>query len=202
MKRLRNYFVSGLLFWVPFGLTIVVIRFFIDLIDGIVPAKYQPEVLLNLSTDIPGSGAILVVLVIFLTGLLITNFIGRSLVDLWERLLNRIPGFRGIYNALKQLSSTVLSTSNNSFKHAFLIEYPRRGLWTIAFQSGDYRGEAEANIGEEIINLYVPTTPNPTSGFFIMMAKKEAIPLEMSVDEAFKLVISTGVVAPNEAAEK
>ena len=197
MKNLRNYFVSGLLFWIPLGLSIVVIQFFLELINDLVPPQYLPETLFDLEGKIPGSGIILVILIIIITGILVNNFIGRKLVDLWERLLHKIPGFRGIYNALKQLSDTVLSPNNESFKKAVLVQYPRKGMWTIAFQTGDYHGEVEEKIGQTIINIYVPTTPNPTSGFFIMMPKDEVIELEMSVDEAFKLIISTGVVTPN-----
>jgi uncharacterized membrane protein len=197
LKNLRNYFITGLIFWIPLGLSIVVIKFFLELINDIVPPKYLPEVLFNLEGTIPGSGIIWVLLIIVVTGLLVNNFIGRKLVEIWEKLLDKIPGFRGIYKALKQLSDTVLSPSGNSFKKALLVEYPRKGMWTIAFQTGNYQGEIATKIGEEIINLYVPTTPNPTSGFFIMLPKKDIIELDMSVDEAFKLVISTGVVEPN-----
>jgi uncharacterized membrane protein len=198
LKNLRNYFISGLLFWIPLGLSIVVIKFFLELINDIVPPEYLPEALFNLEGSIPGSGIVWVILILIITGALVSNFIGKKLVELWEKLLNRIPGFRGIYKALKQLSDTVLSPTGNSFKKALLIEYPRKGLWTIAFQTGNYQGEIANKIGEEIINIYVPTTPNPTSGFFIMLPKAEAIELDMSVDEAFKLIISTGVVEPNE----
>ncbi|MBT3277100.1 DUF502 domain-containing protein [Candidatus Thioglobus sp.] len=198
MKNLRNYFISGLLFWIPLGLSIVVIKFFLELVNDIVPPEYLPESLFNLEGSIPGSGIVWVILILIFTGALVSNFIGRKLVELWEQLLNRIPGFRGIYKALKQLSDTVLSPTGNSFKKAVLVEYPRKGLWTIAFQTGTYQGEVANKIGEEIINIYVPTTPNPTSGFFIMLPKAEIIELDMSVDEAFKLIISTGVVEPNE----
>ena len=197
MKRLRNYFISGLLFWVPLALTVFVIKFFLELINNLVPQKYLPEALFNLDTTIPGSGIILVLIVILITGVLVTNILGRKLVALWERLLNKIPGFRNVYNVLKKVSDTVFNTSTESFRKAFLIQYPSKGIWVIAFQSGDYRGEAESIIGEEIMNLFVPTTPNPTSGFFVMMAKKDAFELDMSVEEAFKLVISAGVVTPN-----
>ncbi len=197
MKNLRNYFISGLLFWIPLGLSIVVIKFFLELVNDIVPAEYLPEKLFNLDNAIPGSGIVWVILIIVITGALVSNFIGRKLLELWERLLNKIPGFRGIYKALKQLSDTVLSSSGNSFKKAVLVEYPRKGMWTIAFQTGNYQGEVGKIIGEEIVNIYVPTTPNPTSGFFIMLPKNDVIELEMSIDEAFKLIISTGVVEPN-----
>ncbi len=197
MKRLRNYFISGLLFWIPLSLSVIVIKFFLELIDSFIPQKYLPESIFNLDTTIPGSGIILVLLVILITGVMVTNILGRKVVALWERILNKIPGFRNIYNVLKKVSDTVFNTSTESFRKAFLIQYPSKGIWVIAFQSGNYRGEAESIIGEDIMNLFVPTTPNPTSGFFILIAKKDAFELDMSVEEAFKLVISAGVVTPN-----
>ena len=197
LKNLRNYFISGLLFWIPLGLSIVVIKFFLELVNDILPREYLPEALFQLDSTIPGSGIIWVILIIILTGALVSNFVGRKLVEVWEKILNKIPGFRGIYKALKQLSDTVLSPSGNSFKKALLIEYPRKGLWTIAFQTGQYQGEIAEKIGQEMVNIYVPTTPNPTSGFFIMLPKSDVIELDMTVDEAFKLIISTGVVEPN-----
>ena len=197
LTRFRNYLISGLLFWIPLILTIIVIKFFLEFINGLVPQEYLPEAIFNLDTSIPGSGIILLFLIILITGILVTNILGRRLVALWEKLLNRIPGFRNIYNILKKVSDTVLNTSSQSFKKAFLIQYPSKGIWVIAFQSGDYRGEAESIIGEETINLFVPTTPNPTSGFFILIPKKDAFELDISVEDAFKLVISAGVVTPN-----
>ena len=197
MKRLRNYFISGLLFWIPLALSVIVIKFFLELVNNLIPQKYLPEAIFKLDTTIPGSGIILVLLIILITGVLVTNILGRKLVALWEKVLNKIPGFRNIYNVLKKVSDTVFNTSTESFRKAFLIQYPSKGIWVIAFQSGNYRSEAESIIGEEIMNLFVPTTPNPTSGFFVMMAKKDAFELDMSVEEAFKLVISAGVVAPN-----
>ena len=197
LTRLRNYLISGLLFWIPLILTIIVIKFFLEFINGLVPQEYLPEAIFNLDTNIPGSGIILLFLIILITGILVTNILGRRLVSLWEKLLNRIPGFRNIYNILKKVSDTVLNTSSQSFKKAFLIQYPSKGIWVIAFQSGDYKGEAESIIGEETINLFVPTTPNPTSGFFILIPIKDAFELDISVEDAFKLVISAGVVTPN-----
>jgi len=196
VKRLRNYFISGLLFWIPLALSVLLIKFFLEIVNNLVPTRLLPESLLNLDTTIPGSGIVLVVLVILITGALVTNILGRKLLDLWERALNKIPGFRNIYNALKKISSTVLNTSSESFRKAFLIQYPSKGIWVIAFQSGDYKGEVESIIGKDVINLFVPTTPNPTSGFFVMIPKKDAVELQMSVEEAFKLVISAGVVTP------
>ena len=196
MKHLRNYFISGLLFWIPLALSVIVIKFSLEFINELVPTKYLPETLFNLNTDFPGSGIILVLLVILITGVIVSNFLGRKLVALWERILNKIPGFRNVYNVLKKVSDTVFNSSTESFRKAFLIQYPSKGIWVIAFQSGDYKGEAESIIGEEMINLFVPTTPNPTSGFFVMMPKKDVFELNMTVEEAFKIVISAGVVIP------
>ncbi len=190
------------MFWIPLGLSIIVIKFFLELVNNIVPAQYLPEALFDLDKTIPGSGIVLVILIMLITGALVSNFIGRKLIQLWEKLLNKIPGFRGIYSALKQLSDTVLSPSGESFKKALLVEYPRKGMWTIAFQTGNYGGEVAKKIGQAMINIYVPTTPNPTSGFFIMLAKEDVIELDMSVDEAFKLIISTGVVTPAQTQNK
>ena len=185
------------MFWIPLALSVLVIKFFLEVVNNFVPARFLPETLLNLDTSIPGSGILLVIVVILLTGALVTNILGRKVLALWERALNKIPGFRSIYNVLKKVSTTVLNTSSDSFRKAFLVQYPSKGIWVIAFQSGDYKGEAESLIGEEILNLFVPTTPNPTSGFFIMVSKKDVLELNMSVEEAFKLVISAGVVTPN-----
>lgn len=196
MKRLRNYFISGLLFWIPLALSVLLIKFFLEVVDNLVPKRLLPESLLNLDTTIPGSGIVLVILIILITGAIVSNILGRKLLDLWERALNKIPGFRNIYNALKKISSTVFNTSSDSFRKAYLIQYPSKGIWVIAFQSGDYKGEVETIIGEDVINLFVPTTPNPTSGFFVMMPKKDAFELQMTVEQAFKLVISAGVVTP------
>jgi uncharacterized membrane protein len=196
VKRLTNYLISGLLFWIPLALTVLVIKFFLEVVNNLVPERLLPEALLNLDTSIPGSGIVFVVLILLITGVLVTNILGRKILGLWERALNKIPGFRNIYNALKKISSTVLNTSSESFRKAFLIQYPSKGIWVVAFQSGDYKGEIGEIIGEDVINLFVPTTPNPTSGFFVIIPKKDAIELKMSVEEAFKLVISAGVVTP------
>ena len=197
MKRLRNYFISGLLFWVPLALSVVVIKFFLEFVNKLVPTKYLPETLFNLNTDFPGSGIVLVLIVILITGVIVSNLLGRKLVELWERILHKIPGFRNVYKVLKKVSDTIFNTSTESFRKAYLIQYPSKGIWVIAFQSGDYKGEAESIIGEGMINLFVPTTPNPTSGFFVMMPKKDVFELDMGVEEAFKIVISAGVVSPD-----
>ena len=198
MKRLTNYLISGLLFWIPLALTVLVIKFFLEVVNNLVPARFLPEALLNLDTSIPGSGFVFVVLILLITGALVTNILGRKLLDLWERALNKIPGFRNIYNALKKISSTVLNTSSESFRKAFLIQYPSKGIWVVAFQSGDYKGEIEEIIGEDVINLFVPTTPNPTSGFLLFVPRKDVIILDMNVEEGIKMVISGGIVTPKQ----
>ena len=147
LKRLRNYLISGLLFWIPLILSVIVIKFFLEFVNSLVPQEYLPEVIFDLDTTIPGSGVILVLVILIITGLLVTNILGRRLVSLWESLLNKIPGFRNIYNVLKKVSDTVLNSSTESFKKAYLIQYPNKGIWVIAFQSGDYRGQAESVIG-------------------------------------------------------
>ncbi len=199
MKNIRKYFISGLIVWLPLGLTVLLVRFFIDLADGMVPTAYHPDTLLGF--NIPGIGIIFIIIIVFITGLITANFIGRRLLDFWNAFLNKIPGVRSIYNAIKQISDTVL-TSSNSFEKVLLIEYPRKNLWTIAFKTGNYRGEVEKFIGEPIINVYVPTTPNPTSGFFIMLPENEVKELDMSIDDALKLIISGGIVSPNDVAVK
>ena len=197
MKHLRNYFISGLLFWIPLALSVIVIKFSLEFINELVPTKYLPETLFNLNTNFPGSGIVLVLIVILITGVIVSNLLGRKLVELWERILHKIPGFRNVYKVLKKVSDTIFNTSTESFRKAYLIQYPSKGIWVIAFQSGDYKGEAESIIGEGMINLFVPTTPNPTSGFFVMMLKKDVFELDMAVEEAFKIVISAGVVSPD-----
>ena len=173
LRRLRNYLISGLLFWIPLILTIVVIKFFLEFINSLVPKEYLPEAIFNLDTSIPGSGIILLFIIILITGVLVTNILGRRLVALWEKLLNSIPGFRNIYNILKKVSDTVLNTSSESFKKAYLIQYPNKGIWVIAFQSGDYQGEAKSIIGEELINLFLfRPLPTQLQAFYINTPKK------------------------------
>lgn len=137
------------MFWIPLGLSIVVIKFFLEIINNIVPFQYLPKALFDLNGTVPGSGIIWVILILLITGALVNNFIGRKLIQLWEKLLNKIPGFRSIYSALKQLSDTVLSPSGKSFKKAVLVEYPRKGMWTIAFQTSNYNGEVAKKLDKK-----------------------------------------------------
>lgn len=197
MSLLRRYLIAGLLIWVPLGVTVLVIKLLVDIMDRtllLLPAAYHPDILLGV--HIPGLGVVLSVTVIFTTGIVVANFFGRQLVEAWERLLARIPLVRSIYAGAKQVSETLFAPGGQSFRKVLLIEYPRRGLWTVALQTGVAAGEAQTKTGAEVINVYVPTTPNPTSGFFIMVPRHDAIELDMSVDEGLKMIISMGVVVP------
>ena len=203
MARMRRYLITGLLVWLPLGVTVLVVKLLVDMMDQtllLLPAAYRPENLLGF--NIPGLGVVLSVLVVLFTGVVMAHFFGQQLLAAWESILNRIPLVRSIYASVKQLSETLLSTGGQSFRKVLLIEYPRRGLWTLAFQTGTTVGEAQAKTGEEVISVYVPTTPNPTSGFFIMVPRKDTVEMDMSVDEGLKMIISMGVVVPKWQGDK
>lgn len=194
---MRRYLIAGLLIWLPLGVTVMVIKLLVDMMDQtllVLPAAYHPDVLLGF--HIPGLGVLLSVTVVLLTGVVAANFFGRRLVALWEKALARIPLVRPIYSAVKQLTETVFTSGGQSFRKVLLIEYPRKGIWTLAFQTGTAVGEAQSKTGEEVINVYVPTTPNPTSGFFLMVLRREVVELDMSVDDGLKMIISMGAVVP------
>jgi len=194
---MRKYLVTGLLIWVPLAITLWVLDLIVTTMDRtllLLPSQWQPHSLFG--HDIPGLGLVLTVLVVALTGLLARNFIGERLLVYWEALLARIPIVRSIYSSVKQVSDTILSPSGQAFRRALLVQYPRADVWTIAFQTGTPAEEVRRRVGVEMISVYVPTTPNPTSGFFLMMPRAETIELSMSVDEALKYVVSMGVVAP------
>jgi uncharacterized membrane protein len=194
---MKRYLIAGLLVWVPLGVTAMVIKLLVGMMDQTLlwlPQKYQPDVLLGF--HIPGLGVVLTAIVVLVTGMVVANLFGRKLVQLWENMLNRIPLVRTIYTGVKQIMETVFSSQGQSFRKVLLIEYPRKGLWTLGFQSGATRGEAQAKTGVEVINAFIPTTPNPTSGFFIMVPKEDVIELDMEVDDGLKMIISAGVVVP------
>jgi uncharacterized membrane protein len=196
---LRKYLITGLLIWVPLAITIWVLTLIIGTMDRsllLLPESWHPHHWIG--RDIPGLGTILTVLVVFVTGLLARNFIGQRLVLFWEGILGRIPIVRTVYSSIKQVSDTVLSPNGQAFRQALLVQYPRTGVWTIAFQTGSPADEVKRHITAELLAVYVPTTPNPTSGFFLMVPRAETIVLDMSVDEALKYVVSMGVVAPND----
>lgn len=198
LGALRRYFISGLLVWIPIVVTIFVISFILNLLDSsllLLPKRLQPDYLLGY--PIPGLGVVITIAVILVTGFLAANFFGKRLVKLWDRCINRIPLVRSLYGGVKQMMETVLSSSGHSFRKVILVEYPRAGLWSIAFQTGTGSPEIHDCLdGEEVVTLFIPTTPNPTSGFLMYAKKKDVIELKMPVDQALKFVISLGVVQP------
>lgn len=205
MKSLRRYLIAGLLVWIPLGATLLLINFAVKQMDKsieLIPSAFQPGNLLQdwfQTTEpvhIPGFGVILIVIVVFVTGILVANFVGRAFMGGWESLLDRIPVVRAIYSAAKNFAEIVFSDSSQSFKKVLLIEYPRKGLYSLAFQTASDLGEIEERAGEDVICCFVPTTPNPTSGLIIMVPRKDIIELDMEIDEALKMIISLGVVVP------
>jgi uncharacterized membrane protein len=197
MKRLRRYLVAGLLIWAPLAVTFLLLRFAVNVMDktlAVIPQQYRPEALLGF--HIPGLGVILTFLVLFITGMLAANFVGRYVVGGWESLLDRIPIVRTIYGGAKNFAEIVFSDSNDSFKQVLLIEYPRKGIYSLAFQTSSELGEVQGRTGEAVVCCFVPTTPNPTSGFVIMVPRRDIKVLDMDVDEALKMIISLGVVVP------
>ena len=198
MKRLRRYIVAGILVWLPIGVTIFLVRILIGLLDRtmvLIPQRYQPEEYLGFA--IPGLGIVLTILLLLITGVLAANIVGRSMVGLWESMLERIPVVRSVYSAAKNFAEIVFSDSSQSFKKVLLIEYPRKGLYSLAFQTSSKLGEVQGRTGESVVCTFVPTTPNPTSGFIIIVPSKDVIELDMDVDEALKMIISLGVVVPS-----
>ncbi len=196
-QLIKRYFITGLLIWVPLAITAWVLSLIAGAADQslrLLPESVQPHALLGI--DIPGAGVVLTLLIILSTGLLATNFIGQRLVIWWEKLLARIPVVSSIYNSVKQVSDTLFSSSGNAFRKALLVQYPREGSWTIAFLTGKPGGDVANHLDGDYVSVYVPTTPNPTSGFFLMLPKSEVVELDMAVDEALKYIISMGVVAP------
>ena len=197
MKRLRRYLVAGILVWVPLGVTLLLINFLVGFMDrtlGLIPLAYRPETLLGF--QIPGLGVILTIIILIVTGVLVANIVGRSVIGGWESLLERIPIVRSIYSASKNFTEIVFSDSGKAFKKVLLVEYPRKGIFTLTFQTATELGEVQGRTGEDLVCCFVPTTPNPTSGFIIIVPRADVIELDMTVDEAAKLVMSLGVVIP------
>ncbi|HEY2418996.1 MAG TPA: DUF502 domain-containing protein [Steroidobacteraceae bacterium] len=191
---LRRYLIAGLLVWLPIIATVLVVRFILNLLDQLLPRPLRPEVLLGV--HIPGLGALVALVILLATGLLVTNIIGRSLVRAWEDVLNRIPFIRAVYGGVKSFSTTILSNSGNSFKKVLLIEYPRAGMWSVGFQTASDVQLSPAQGMEPLVCVFIPTTPNPTSGFIVMVPRSQAIELEMTVDAAMKMIVTLGVVMP------
>lgn len=197
----RRYLITGILIWAPIWVTFLVLKFVIDLFDKIfslLPAPYQPDHILGY--HVPGFGVVFALFVVVVTGVLMTNILGHRVVALGEKLLTKIPLVRSIYTAVKQVLHSLLNSSEDSFRKVLLVEYPRKDMWTIAFQTNvGFNWDAES-IGDDLITVFIPTTPNPTSGFMVLVPRKDAIPLDISVDEALKMVISLGVVVPKKEA--
>jgi len=201
MKNLRRYIVAGLLVWLPLAVTLWLLNRVVGLMDGWLdtflarlPASYHPDQLLGVA--IPGLGVIFTFLLLIITGMLAANFVGRAFVNGWESLLDRIPVVRAIYSAVKKFAEMVFSDKSQSFNKVLLVEYPRKGIYSLAFQTSSELGEIESRIGEDVVCVFVPTTPNPTSGLIVMLPRNDVIELDMEVEEALKMVISLGVVVP------
>lgn len=202
MASLRRYLVAGLLVWVPLGVTLLIISWMVSLVDQtllLLPEHWRPDYVLGI--HIPGLGIVLTAFVVIGTGFGITHLFGLHVVGLGERILGRIPVVRGIYGAVKQVTETMFSNSGNSFRQVVLVRYPHRDSWTIGFLTGDSAPEIRQRTGRELVNVFVPTTPNPTSGFFLMVPHEEVIELQMPVDEGLKLLLSLGVVQPKEISD-
>jgi uncharacterized membrane protein len=196
MAALRRYLMAGLLVWVPLGVTLLIVAFLVDLMDQtlrLLPDSIQPENILGFR--IPGLGAVLTAVIVFVTGMIVTNLFGMQLFNIGERILQRIPLVRSIYASVKQVTESMFS-SGKSFRKVVLVEYPRKGMWSLAFQTGTGAEEVRDKTGRDVTNVFIPTTPNPTSGFFLMVPREDVIELDMSVDDGLKMLLSVGVVVP------
>tara|TARA_B110000003_G_scaffold113965_1_gene116594 strand:+ start:3113 stop:3757 length:645 start_codon:yes stop_codon:yes gene_type:complete len=198
LSKIRSYFLTGIVVTAPVGLTFYVAILFIGFIDGkvrnIIPAKYHYDNLLPI--EIPGIGLLFVFVLLTFIGFLTAGLIGRFIIKLGERIISRLPIIRSVYGALKQIFESVLASSSKSFREVVLIEYPRKGVWAIGFITGDTKGEVQNTTKENMVNVFLPTTPNPTSGFLLFIPRKEVTILDMNVEEGIKMVISGGIVTP------
>lgn len=199
---LRRYLIAGLLVWVPLGITFFVIKFLLDLMDRLLlllPVEWRPEAVLGFS--IPGFGLVIAIAILLVTGVIVANLLGRTLLRLWESFLSQIPLVRTVYSSVKQILSSLLSTGSHSFRKVLLIEYPRKGIWTVCFQTGPAATEIQTHLEKESLTVFVPTTPNPTSGFIMMIAKEDTRVLDMDIETALKLVMSLGIAANTDKPE-
>lgn len=200
---MKKYFFTGLVVLIPLAITVWVLKVIINTMDQsllLLPAAYQPKALVGF--DIPGVGAVITVAIILLTGVLTANFFGKQLLLAWESLLNRIPVVKSIYGSVKQVSDTLFSSDGQAFRKALLVQYPYAGSWSVGFQTGKPSPEVAAHLPGDHVSVFVPTTPNPTSGFFLMVKKSDVIELDMSVEDALKYIVSMGVVGPDGNAKK
>ncbi len=201
MGALRRYFIAGLLVWVPLGITALIIEVMVNLVYGMLlylPPALRPDTFFGV--QIPALGVVVavvaVLLIVLVTGMAVTNLFGKQLMRLGERVLEKIPFVRGIYGAVKQVTETLFSNSGQSFRKVVLVPYPHPASWSLAFLTGEGTGEIRRKTGRELINVFIPTTPNPTSGFFLMFPREDVIELDMSVDDGLKMLLSVGVVQP------
>jgi uncharacterized membrane protein len=198
---MRKYLIAGLLVWMPLGVTFLVVRAIVGFLDKsllLLPDAFQPDRLLGF--HIPGLGVLLAIALVLITGMIMANLLGRRLVAFWESLLARIPLVRTLYSAVKQIMEAVLATDAKSFRKVLLVEYPRKGVWSLAFMTSDDLGEVQDKTIANVISVFIPTTPNPTSGFVLMVPESDVIELDMAVEEGLKMIISMGVVVPNSQA--
>ena len=198
MKKLRRILIAGLLVWLPLGITIFIIKILLDLLSQtylLIPEGLRPENLFGVT--IPGFEIIMAIIILFSTGLVAANYLGKTLVETWEKFLDKIPLVRSIYTPLKKFAELILSDQTQSFSKVLLIQYPRKGLYSLCFQTSKDVGEIQEKSGEDVVCVFIPTTPNPTSGYIILIPKDEVIELDMSVEDALKMIISLGVVVPS-----
>ncbi|WP_131781632.1 DUF502 domain-containing protein [Legionella gresilensis] len=194
-KSFRSFLFAGLIIWLPILVTFVVLRFIIDILDStiaLLPSAYQPEQLIGMR--VPGLGVVLSLLLLIITGIVATNILGQRIMGWGEALLARIPLVRTIYNTSKQIIQAVFATNSQAFRKVMLVQYPRKGIWSLAFQTGMANAEIISHTGDEMVSLFIPTTPNPTSGFLILVPKRDVIELAMTIDEALTFIISLGVM--------
>ncbi|MCX4188407.1 DUF502 domain-containing protein [Methylophaga sp. OBS4] len=200
---MRKYLIAGLLVWMPLGITFLVIKAIVGFLDQtllLLPDAYQPDNVLGF--HIPGLGVVLAVVLVLATGMIVANLLGRRIVNAWESLLSRIPLVRTLYAGIKQIMEAVLAADAKSFRSVLLIEYPRKGVWSLAFMTSEQLGEVQEKTETDVVSVFIPTTPNPTSGFVLMVPKHDVIFLDMSVEQGLKMIISMGVVVPDWHKEK
>lgn len=198
---MKKYLITGLLIWIPLVITIWVLKLVVDTLDQtllLLPPALRTESWLGM--HIPGMGVLLTVLIVLVTGILAANFIGERLVRIWDELIHRIPFVSSIYSSVKQVSDTLFSSGGQAFRKALLVQWPREGMWTIGFLTGTPGGDVANHLRGDFLSVYVPTTPNPTGGYFVIVARRDVIELDMSVDQALTYIISMGVVAPGSSA--
>ena len=199
MRLIRRWLIAGLVVWLPIAATLIIVRLLVDLLDQtmlILPPAWRPDALLGM--HIPGLGVVVSLLIVLMTGALVANFLGRRLLEWAERAVNRIPLVRSIYGGVKKLTETVFSDQQNAFREVVMLQYPREGLWTLGFRTGQAAQEISRHTAQDMVTVYVPTTPNPTSGYVVIMPESDLVKLKMSVEDALQLIISMGAVRPED----